>query len=234
MVGYRQSESDHRSVSMLEVMKPVKSNAANSKAVRSNPVRSRRAEYAALTHTAVLDAARLLFVQDGYEATSMDDIARSSRVSKGAVYYHFDDKQQLFAELFRSAQEAALRAAVEAASRPGEPWHRVEAATDAFLASYLADEEARSLLRQSLPVLGVERRRAIDEEIALPFIGAMLEELRDRGEIRPVPIAVTARVVFSVLCEAAGTIASAPEPEVTFDEVRVVVGLLLSGLRASP
>jgi hypothetical protein len=41
-------------------------------------------------------------------------------------------------------------------------------------------------------------------------------------------------VVFSVLCEAASTIASAPEPEFTFDEVRVVVGLLLSGLRANP
>ncbi len=194
-------------------------------------VKSRRAEYAALTRTAVLDAARELFVQNGYEATSMDDIARSSRVSKGAVYYHFDDKQDLFAELFRATQANAIAAAAEAVSRPGHPWSRVEAATQAFLASYLADAEARSLLRQSLPVLGFERRRTIDEEIALPLVRGLLEELRDGGEIRPVPVAVTGRVIFSVLCEAASTIASAPEPEVTFDEVRSVVGLLLSGLR---
>jgi AcrR family transcriptional regulator len=196
-----------------------------------NQVKSRRAEYAALTRGAVLDAAQALFVQDGYEATSMDDIARSSRVSKGAVYYHFADKQDLFAALFRATQANALAAAAEAASQPGEPWSRVEAATDAFLANYLADADARSLLRQSLPVLGFERCRAIDEEVALPLVRGMLEELRDGGQIRPVPVAVTGRVIFSVLCEAASTIASAPEPEVTFAEVKSVVSLLLSGLR---
>jgi AcrR family transcriptional regulator len=194
-------------------------------------VKSRRAEYAAMTRAGVLDAARALFVQNGYDATSMDDIARSSRVSKGAVYYHFADKQDLFAELFRATQASALEAAAEAAAPPGDPWGRVTAATEAFLATYLADSEARSLLRQSLPVLGFERCRAIDEEIALPLVRSMLEELRDGGEISPVPVAVTGRVIFSVLCEAASTIAAAPEPEVTFDEVRLVVGLLLSGLR---
>ena len=152
-------------------------------------------------------------------------------MSKGAVYYHFNNKQDTVRRAVPGDPGERSGGRGRSPSRPGHPWSRVEAATHAFLASYLADAEARSLLRQSLPVLGFERCRAIDEEIALPLVRGLLEELRDGGEIRPVPVAVTGRVIFSVLCEAASTIASAPEPEVTFDEVRSVVGLLLSGLR---
>ncbi|MEE3066458.1 MAG: helix-turn-helix domain-containing protein, partial [Actinomycetota bacterium] len=50
---------------------------------------NRRKMQAELTRTAVLDAARDLFVAKGFEATSVDEIARASQSSKGAVYHHF-------------------------------------------------------------------------------------------------------------------------------------------------
>ena len=76
----------------------------------------RREKYAALTKEAVLDAAKQLFVTEGFDATSVDDIARLSEVSKGAVYHHFSDKREVFAELFRATLASAVQAVFDVVS----------------------------------------------------------------------------------------------------------------------
>jgi TetR/AcrR family transcriptional repressor of mexJK operon len=48
---------------------------------------------------AILDAATTLFLRDGYQATSMDQIAAEAAVSKQTVYKQFADKQSLFREI---------------------------------------------------------------------------------------------------------------------------------------
>lgn len=50
-------------------------------------------------HRAILDAARALFLENGYAGTSMDDVAALASVSKQTVYKHFVDKQRLFTDL---------------------------------------------------------------------------------------------------------------------------------------
>lgn len=51
---------------------------------------------------AILDAARTLFLRNGYAGTSMDDVAALAAVSKQTVYKHFADKQRLFTEFIGS------------------------------------------------------------------------------------------------------------------------------------
>jgi AcrR family transcriptional regulator len=46
--------------------------------------------------TAILDAARELFVQDGYESFSMRKLAKEVECSHGNIYLYFKNKQQLF------------------------------------------------------------------------------------------------------------------------------------------
>ncbi len=48
---------------------------------------------------AIRDAAARLFLEKGYQATSMDEIAAAARISKQTIYTHFPSKEQLFAEL---------------------------------------------------------------------------------------------------------------------------------------
>lgn len=45
----------------------------------------------------ILDAATMLFTEQGYSATSMDLIAKNANVSKQTVYSHFGNKDELFA-----------------------------------------------------------------------------------------------------------------------------------------
>ncbi|MFN3994502.1 MAG: TetR/AcrR family transcriptional regulator, partial [Tabrizicola flagellatus] len=49
----------------------------------------------------VLDGARKVFLRDGFERASVDDIAREAGVSKATIYAYFPDKQLLFLEVAR-------------------------------------------------------------------------------------------------------------------------------------
>jgi AcrR family transcriptional regulator len=78
----------------------------------SNPSRSRlpaegrpsgRAERAADRRQAIIEAALDEFIDRGYAATRLDDVASRAGVAKGTIYLHFKDKQALFEELVRTA-----------------------------------------------------------------------------------------------------------------------------------
>jgi TetR/AcrR family transcriptional regulator, mexJK operon transcriptional repressor len=58
-----------------------------------------RDDAATLKMRQILAAARKIFLQLGYEAASMDAIARQAGVSKATLYTHFDGKHALFAAL---------------------------------------------------------------------------------------------------------------------------------------
>jgi len=57
---------------------------------------------------AILDAAKRLFVEQGYDGVSMDQIAAAAGVSKLTVYSHFGDKDALFAASARAYCEQRL------------------------------------------------------------------------------------------------------------------------------
>jgi TetR/AcrR family transcriptional regulator, mexJK operon transcriptional repressor len=69
---------------------------------------------------AILEAAKRLFVAQGFEGSSMDQIAAAAGVSKLTVYSHFGDKESLFAEAVRAHCEAGLPSALFEAA-PGTP-----------------------------------------------------------------------------------------------------------------
>lgn len=69
---------------------------------------------------AILDAAKRLFVAQGFEGVSMDAIATEAGVSKLTVYSHFGDKEALFAEAVKSHCERGVPAAL-LEERPAQP-----------------------------------------------------------------------------------------------------------------
>src|ERR1700684_4437387 len=47
----------------------------------------------------IVEGARSIFLAQGFDAASMNDIARASGVSKGTLYVYFENKEQLFAAI---------------------------------------------------------------------------------------------------------------------------------------
>lgn len=76
----------------------------------------RTKEQALATRNLLLDAAEEVFHRQGVARSSLDDIARTAGMTRGAVYWHFADKADLFAAMMDRAvlpMEQALRQATD-------------------------------------------------------------------------------------------------------------------------
>ena len=56
-----------------------------------------------------IEGARAVFLAKGFDAASMNDIARAAGVSKGTLYVYFSDKEQLFEAIVEQARRLAAR-----------------------------------------------------------------------------------------------------------------------------
>ena len=63
----------------------------------------RTKEEAAATRDSILDAAEQLFVEQGVSRTTLQHIASAAGVTRGAIYWHFDDKGALFNAMMERA-----------------------------------------------------------------------------------------------------------------------------------
>lgn len=69
------------------------------------------------TRAHILRAALTLFAENGYAATSVQQIVSDAKVSKPAMYYYFRDKAELFQALVHEAHDERYRLLREAAER---------------------------------------------------------------------------------------------------------------------
>lgn len=109
-----------------------------------------RDEISARTRLLLLDAARTIFLKTGYQGTKLDDVAAAAGFTKGALYWHFPNKQALFLALISDAITTNL------------------GVLDSFLAMGERDPPA---LKQALG----EWIDGIDDRETLPTFGVELE-----------------------------------------------------------
>src|SRR5436190_21772358 len=94
------------------------------------PTQQQRTE---ATTTALVEAARELFAQDGFAATSLDAVVAKAGVTKGALYHHYAGKRELFTAVFVAEQERLTATVVEAYGRHESPWKAFGAGATAFI-----------------------------------------------------------------------------------------------------
>lgn len=119
----------------------------------------------------VVDEAARLFSERGYHAASVRDIAAACGMTVGAIYSHFDSKEELLVAVYDEGVRR-ISAHVDAAVAPhGEAWCRLEAAAEAHLDMLLARGPYAQVIGRVLPQ-------------DAPRAAARLTALRDRYERR--------------------------------------------------
>lgn len=190
-----------------------------------------KAEQRAYTRAKLLQVARAEFAAHGYAAAGTNPVVEKAQVTRGALYYHFKDKQALFDAVV--ADEAArVAAAMAQAADSGDPIRDLIAATDAFLEVY-ADPDARRILLVDAPVaLGWARWREIDAQHVL---GALSERVFAVRESDPEQAAVAAQMLEASLIEAVNMIAAANAAmqRVVSRHARAIIADLVRGLAGS-
>src|ERR1700754_1339356 len=105
-----------------------------------------RAEQVAQTRAALVAAGRRLFGENGFRATSVEDLAREARVTTGALYYHFPTKTALFEAVFVQAHTDMLAAAAKAAKGATDGVDELALGFDAFLDGVLQPDVQRIVI----------------------------------------------------------------------------------------
>lgn len=196
------------------------------------PVKSRKEQQSAATRAALIRVARKLFAEHGYAATPTDEIVRRARVTRGALYHHFRDKQDLFKAVFLEEQEKLAHMIAKAPSASAGPWERLIVGSQAFLDACLEPAVQQIVLLDAPSVLGWDGWREIDASFYLGGIKAGLLAAIDAGVIEPQPVDALAHVVFGALNEAAMLIAHSDDEAAARREVSVAIDCMFAGLRA--
>ena len=194
-------------------------------------VKSRKLEQSQATRAALIKTARKLFARLGYAATDIETVARRTRVTRGALYHHFKDKQDLFSAVFDLEEQKLAQTAAEAALTQSNAWDAMLAGCNAFLDACLDPAVQRIVLIDALAVLGWERWREIDTQYNLRLVTGALQAAMDQGIIAPGPIDSLAHLLIGAITEGAIYIAHADDQPAARREVGENVVQLLSGLR---
>jgi len=81
----------------------------------------------------ILDTARELLLEKGMNATSINQIAKRSELSVGAIYFYFKDKEELFASLQLEGLELLHGAIEQAVHKKVSPEKKIRAIAAAYL-----------------------------------------------------------------------------------------------------
>ena len=124
--------------------------------------RQSKAEKHAATRAALLATARALFAEKGYAATGTEEVVAQAAVTRGALYYHFADKQALFAAVVEQVAQEVLSAIERAAARAKSPVDALVRGTQAFMDACLEPAARQIYLTDAPSVLGWQHWREID------------------------------------------------------------------------
>jgi AcrR family transcriptional regulator len=179
----------------------------------------------------VLRRAVELFIRQGYDATSMGDLATELGLTKSAIYHHVASKEALLAAALDEALDGLSAAIDEAATDTSDSaYERLRSAVRRSVEVLVAHLPAVTLLlrvrgNSPVEVAAIDRRRLLDEKLA-GLVRAAVDEGSLRADLDPELIS---RLLF-------GTVNSLVEwyrPDGPLDPTHLadaLVGLAFEGL----
>lgn len=99
------------------------------------------------TRQHILDVALRLFSQQGVSSTSLGEIAKAAGVTRGAIYWHFKDKSDLFSEIWELSESNIGELELEYQAKfPGDPLSVLREILIHVLESTVTEERRRLLM----------------------------------------------------------------------------------------
>ena len=192
-----------------------------------------KAEQADATRTALSAAARQLFTERGYAATSTTEIVERAGVTRGALYHHFAAKDELFRAVFEQLEGEVTEHVAHQALTSDDPLEQLRRGTRAYLDACIDPAVQRVVLLDGPSVLGWETWQEIEQRYGYGLVLAGVEAAIGAGLISAQPVEALAHVLFGALTEAGMVVARADEPRTARSEMEAAMDRLLDGLRAA-
>ncbi|HJV28666.1 MAG TPA: TetR/AcrR family transcriptional regulator [Aromatoleum sp.] len=104
----------------------------------------------------ILNAAAELFSAQGYDRTSIRDIARRVGLLPGSVYHHFASKDELYLAVHREGFHRVMSAVTSAISESDDPWERLRCACEVHVQLIVEGPPVERVTGHNLALVGNE------------------------------------------------------------------------------
>lgn len=188
------------------------------------------------TKESLVNAAAVVFGRQGYRATTLRDITREAAVTQGALYFHFDSKQELAEEIIRRQHAMSSGAGASFLASTESGLTSIVRLSGELAAQILTEPVVRAGLR-----LSTESADDLAGAAAAPYrdwIGAcriLLERAAAVGETREgLDLDAAAELVISSFTGAQFVSAALTGSEDLLERLERMWPVLLAGIVRSP
>ncbi|WP_082394185.1 TetR/AcrR family transcriptional regulator [Bacillus sp. JCM 19034] len=180
----------------------------------------------------ILKAAFHVFLRDGYERATMQEIANSAGVGKGTTYEYFESKQSLLFEVVQEAFRFFLKKLVQETEKPGTVREKVERLYECNLFFFQQEVQFRDFMLSDFGKMPEELHDWLREQqgMFIDKLAMVIEEGKEAGELGD---HVHPKVAASTLIHSMKVIYFYPatEKETHQEVVKTQVDLLFQGLK---
>lgn len=150
-------------------------------------------------HKRILDGARKIFLEKGYEQASMRSIAQEIRYSPGSIYFYFKDKSEIFHELHKEGFRLLL-SQLKMLDKVGDPFERLKASGRVFIQfaqenkdyynlMFIVDEPVKDPLSEGFQIA----------EGAINYMQGMVKECQQKGKFQDMDTEYFTFLIISVV-----------------------------------
>jgi AcrR family transcriptional regulator len=176
----------------------------------------------------LLAAGRSLFGSRGVTAVSAEQLVGTAGVTRGALYHHFQDKNDLFRAVYEQLEEELCTELTARLDSAGSAVEGLQLGVGWFLDVCDRNEVRQIALVDAPALLGWARWRQIESDYALGIVVDRLRAAEEEGATLTGPVEIMASLLFSMMIDAALTISTSDDPVTT----RAHVEPTLQGLAA--
>ena len=198
---------------------------------RTAAARSKRVQQGEATRGVLIETAQRLFAERGYAGASTADIVTAAEVTRGALYHHFRDKEDLFRAVLEATEEQMLGQVAIAADQAGPPLARLHAGIETSFALSLEPTFRRIMLEDGPAVLGWQAWHDIDARYAYGAMAVGLQAAMDSGELAAQPVEPLAHLLVGAFMQGAMVVARAADPAAATRSMTASMHRLIDGLK---
>jgi AcrR family transcriptional regulator len=140
----------------------------------------------------ILRAAARLFQQQGYDGTSMNDVAAALKLSKGGLYHHFQSKDEILFDLMNHAMDITQERVINPVRGIADPEERLRTLIRLHISVVLSvrDREITVMLHENHPLPPPLRKRInVRKKDYVHFVESLIAEVQtahgSKGSVSP-------------------------------------------------
>jgi AcrR family transcriptional regulator len=189
-----------------------------------------QAERTEATRGRLVATARRLFAEQGFAATSTEEILEAASVSRGAMYHHFKSKTELFQAAFEAVEDDLTAEVLTAALVETDPIRQISRGFESFLDQCRRMEVQRIVMVDGPTVLGWDTWHELDERYAFGSLKFVLTTAAEQGRITPESVDSWANLLLGALMQAGMVVARAEDPETAKRAMTLTFEQMLSAI----